>query len=409
MNRTALLVISSGIALGTHALYGQASGTNLSVPSTGGVGGQMPGQTVPSTPTTTNKGTANNSRPIYVSGKVVLDDGSPVPQNVTIQRLCSGMSRTVAYTDSKGRFSFQWGQNATVMAEASDSGFGMKNSASNGGFGGAQSAGGGSSLATDPYANSLNNCELRASLGGYTSDNVNMFIRSSLDNSDIGMIVLHRIAGVEGTSISTSSLLAPKEAKKAYDRGLQLLLKNKPDDAAKDFEKAVAEYPKYAEAWMNLGKVRLQQKNNDQARNAMLKAIDADPKLVPPYLELGLMSAQQQKWEESGHYLDQAVRLDPFDYPQAWYTSAVANFNMKKYTEAEQRARQAVKLDPNHVNPRSQYLLGLVLIEKQDYAAAAAELGAYVKLAPNAADLSQAQDQLRQIEKMIGEASQAAK
>jgi len=32
-----------------------------------------------------------------------------------------------------------------------------------------------------------------------------------------------------------------------------------------------------------------------------------------------------------------------------------------------------------------------------------------VKYAPNAADVSQAQDELRQIEKMIGEAKQAAK
>ncbi len=141
----------------------------------------------------------------------------------------------------------------------------------------------------------------------------------------------------------------------------------------------------------------------------MLKAIEADPKLVPPYLELGLLSAQQQKWEESGQYLDQAMKLDPVDYPQAWYTSAVANYNLKKYDEAERRVRQAVKLDPNHVNPRSQYLLGLVLREKQDLAGAAVELSAYVKFAPHAPDVAQAQDELRQIEKMLGEANQAAK
>jgi tetratricopeptide (TPR) repeat protein len=338
-----------------------------------------------------------------------MDDGSPVPQNVTIQRICSGMARTVAYTDTRGSFNFQWGQNATVMAEASDAGFGVKNSAPSGGFGNAQSAGGASSLASDPYANAFNNCELRANLGGYTSDMVTLFTRAAMDNPDIGVIVLHHIAGVEGSSISASSLLAPKDAKKAYDHGLQSLLKNKPDDAAKDFEKAVAAYPKYADAWMSHGKVRLEQKNNDKARAAMLKAIEADPKLVPPYLELGALSAQQQKWEESGQYLDQGLKLDPVDYPQAWYTSAVAQYNLKKYDEAEQRARHAVKLDPKHVNPRSQYLLGLVLAEKQDYAGAAAELTAYVKYAPNAADLPQAQEQLRQLEKMAGEANQAAK
>ena len=405
MNRTALLII---IGLATAGeLRGQAA--TAGTVATGTNSGTAAGQTVSSTPTTSSARTGSIARPIYISGKVVLDDGTQATPNITVERICSGIARTVAYTDTKGAFSFQWGQNATVMSEASDSGFGVKNSAPSGGYGNAQSAGGASALASDPYANAFNNCELRASLGGYRSDMVNLFTRSAMENSDIGMIVLHRIAGVEGSSISTSSLLAPKDAKKSYDRGLQSLLKNKPDEAAKDFEKAVAVYPKYADAWMNLGKIRLQQNNNDQARVAMLRAIDADPKLVPPYLELGVLSAQQQNWVESSRYLDQAMKLDPVDYPQAWYTCAVANYNLQKYDEAEQRVRQAVKLDPNHVNPRAQYLLGLVLKEKRDYAGAAAELAAYVKFAPHAPDLLQAQDELHQIEKVLGEANQAAK
>jgi tetratricopeptide (TPR) repeat protein len=314
----------------------------------------------------------------------------------------------VAYADDKGRFSFQWGQNAGVMPDASDAGFSGRNS-SGGGFGGAQSAGGASSLASDPYANMLSNCEIRANIGGYVSDSVKMFTRSAMDNPDIGIIVLRRLAGVEGTSISTSALLAPKDAKKAYERGLQSLLKNKPDEAAKDFEKAVAIYPKYADAWVDLGKLRLQRKDTAGAGEAMRKAIDADPKLVTPYLELGLLSAQKQDWEESSRFLDRAVRLDPVDYPQAWYTDAVAHFNLKRYEEAEKSARQAVKLDPHHVNPRSQYLLGLVLEEKKDYAGAATELASYVTFAPNAPDLPQVREELRQIEKMLGDAKQAAK
>jgi len=41
-----------------------------------------------------------------------------------------------------------------------------------------------------------------------------------------------------------------------------------------------------------------------------------------------------------------------------------------------------------------------VLAEKQDYAGAAAELTTYMKLAPNAPDMAQVKDQLRQIEKL---------
>jgi len=190
--------------------------------------------------------------------------------------------------------------------------------------------------------------------------------------------------------------------RKAYEQGLQALLKNKPADAAKDFEKAVAVYPKYADAWVRLGKVRLEQKSIEPARAALKKAMEADPKLVAPYIELGLLAAKDANWQESGKYLDHAVELDPVDFPQAWYADAVANFNMKNYDAAEKSARAAVKLDPRHVNPRSGLLLGLVLAEKKDYPGAVAELTEYLKLAPNAPDLAQVKDQLGQFQKLVG-------
>ncbi|SPE41035.1 TPR repeat-containing protein (fragment) [Candidatus Sulfopaludibacter sp. SbA3] len=185
---------------------------------------------------------------------------------------------------------------------------------------------------------------------------------------------------------------------------MQALLKNKPGDAAKDFEKAVALYPRFADAWVSLGKLRLEQQSIEPARAALKKAMECDPKLVAPYLELGLLAAKDAKWQESGKYLDRALALDPVDFPQAWYANAVANYNIKNYEAAEKSARAAVKLDPRHVNPRSDYLLGLVLAEKEDYAGAAAELELFVKLAPNAPDLTQVKDQLGQIEKLIGAA-----
>ena len=94
------------------------------------------------------------------------------------------------------------------------------------------------------------------------------------------------------------------------------------------------------------------------------------------------------------------MELDPVDFPQAWYTDAVANYNLKRYDAAEKSARAAVKLDPRHANPRSDYLLGLVLAEKKEYASAIEELTLYLKLAPNAPDLAQVKEQLGQLEKL---------
>ncbi|MGO9258102.1 MAG: tetratricopeptide repeat protein [Bryobacteraceae bacterium] len=394
MKHWALFLLLGAIA--TANLMAQVMG---GTPTTGS-GGQTSVQANPNLGSGGGALGPNTASPVYVSGKVVMEDGSPVAPNVTIERVCSGMSKTVAYTDSKGRFNFQWGDRSMTVTDASDAGSsGHSNTA---GFGSSQSAGGANTLAADPFGSRMMNCALRASMAGYTSDNVDLFNRRTSENSDIGTIVLHRIAGVEGSSISVTSMMAPKDAKKAYEHGLQSLLKNKPDDAAKDFEKAVGIYPKYADAWVSLGKLRLDRQSIEPARAALMKAMEADPKLVAPYMELGLLAAKDANWQDSGKYLDRAVELDPVDFPQGWYADAVANYNLRKYDAAEKSAREAVKLDQRHVNPRAGYLLGLVLAEKKDYAGAAAELTAYIKLAPNAPDLALVKDQLSQLEKLMG-------
>jgi tetratricopeptide (TPR) repeat protein len=387
---------------GQFLLLGAIAVLNLQAQVSGGMGGTTPttgsgGQTsVQANPV---RG-SDNSRPVYISGKVAMQDGSVLLPNITIQRVCSGIARTVAYTDSNGRFSFQWGERNRVVTDASDAGSGSGRGGP--GFGSAQSAGGASALATDPFGSRMMNCVLRANLAGFTSDSVDLFNHRNTDSPDIGLIMLRRIGGVEGSSISVTSMNAPKDAKKAYEHGLQDVLKNKSSDALKDFEKATVLYPQYADAWVELGKLRLQQHSIAPAREALLKAMQADGKLVAPYIELGLLAARDANWAESGKYLDRAMELDPVDYPQAWYADAVANYNLKQYHAAERAARAAVKLDPRHVNPRSGYLLGLLLAEKKDYSGAAAELKNYLAQAPNAPDLAQVKDQIAQLEKLMG-------
>jgi tetratricopeptide (TPR) repeat protein len=419
-NAVPVLLLSAFTVTSAFAQAGAAGSTTGGstgaggAPSTGaGAGASAPGRSigpaVPQTPTTNQNQTAPNiQRTIFISGKVMMDDGSPIPSNIVIQRLCNGNARSVAYADSKGHFSFQWGQQSSFMADASEAGFSSRNS-SGGGFGSAQSAGGGNPLSNDPFGSQMSGCEIRAQLAGYRSDSVNLVSRNPMDNPDIGMIVLHRLGNVEGTSISATSFMAPKDAKKAYEKGLQSLLKNKPDDASKEFEKAVLAYPKYADAWTNLGKARMQQKSFEPAREALLKAIEADPKLVSPYIELGMLAAQENKWAEAGPYLDRALKLDPIDFPQAWYVDAAANFNLKKFDAAEKSAREAQKLDGKHVNPRTDYLLGLILAEKHDFPGAAEQFRAYLKNSPDAPDYAKVKDQLGQVEKYLDQTKEAAK
>jgi len=58
-----------------------------------------------------NEPDLSTQRPIFISGKVVLDDGSTALEPIKIERICGNSPRTEGFTDRKGRFSFELGRN----------------------------------------------------------------------------------------------------------------------------------------------------------------------------------------------------------------------------------------------------------------------------------------------------------
>src|SRR5438067_13884351 len=72
--------------------------------------GKTPAPTVRSMPSTSQPqlNTPNLGR-FFLSGKVVLEDGTPLTESATIQTICRGQRRNEAYTDSHGNFSFEFG------------------------------------------------------------------------------------------------------------------------------------------------------------------------------------------------------------------------------------------------------------------------------------------------------------
>ena len=395
----------------------------------GGGTTQQPGAPPPGGPTTTptpgntNPNIPNNrttqptqpqqpydmgqQRPIFLSGKVMLDDGTPPPEPVVIERVCGGNPRPEAWTDSKGHFSFQLGQNTAMMADASVGSIGGYGEPEFGAPGmppgaGNRSPAGGFGNAGGMMGRDLMNCELRANLPGYRSDLVNLAGHRTFDNPDVGTIILHRLGNVEGNTISATSLQAPKDARKAYDKAKDALKKKKAADAEKEFTKAVEIYPKYAAAWLELGQLQQEKKQFAEARKSYQKAVEADAKYVQPWVRLTMLAAQDAKWEELAEMSAKVIRLDPVDFPHLYFLNSVANYNLKNYKEAEKSAIEAQKLDTRHRNPKIEQVLGLIMIEKHDYPAAADRLRTYLQFAPSAPDAAQVRSQLAELDKVNG-------
>jgi tetratricopeptide (TPR) repeat protein len=370
----------------------------------------------------------NAPAPWYISGRVTMDDGTAPSEPVAIQSVCNGIGYVAAVTDSRGQFSFRVGAADNGMLQ--DASVGRTNPQ----FGRLQSALAGPGSATpsaDPNTSqdstqqqsgstdsqpaattavgkiqlpttehTLDNCELQARLPGYVPATVSLMNRKSADDPSIGTLILRRIEKVEGRTVSVTTLAAPKAARAAYGNGQKAADRNKPDEARRQFEKAVRLYPNFAPAWTSLGEIQTKQNQPGAAASSFENAIQADSKYVPPYLGLAVVQLSQKQWDKLASTTAQALKLDPFNFPQAYFLNALGNYNTHNFEAAEKSAREAERLDSLHKWPQTWHILGLILAFRSDFAAAAAQFRAYLQMAPQAADADQVRTLLARTEEL---------
>lgn len=334
-----------------------------------------------SIPATPPPGVNNNSvGTLFLSGKVVIEDGSELTEAAAVQTICRGQKHTEGYTDSHGGFSFEIGRtNSAGLADADTTWAGSN---------------------TNRIRN-LSDCDLTASLAGFTSDTITLASKIAMgESNDIGRIVLHRQAKVDGLTISATSAAAPAPARKAYEKGRKEVEKSHWDQAQQAFEKAVELYPRYAVAWCELG--RIQQAKNDTvaARHSFDQSIAADPQYVNPYRGLAELAAIGRQWSEVVAVTTKLLALNPVSFPDAWFLNALGYYNQHILEPAEKSARQGIHIDADHRLPKLELLLGVVLIRREKYNDAADHLRQYLQFAPAGPDSDLARKQLADVQQM---------
>ena len=367
--------------------------------------------TVPSASSTsgTTGATAppRSAQQMRLSGRVMLDDGTAPPSLAIMERVCNGTPRSEGYTDGKGYFSIVLGQETEIIGDASEANSTHNSPLASAGGGAMGSGAGGGRQGMN---NRFGNCELRARLGGYRSQSISLVNRSPYDNPDVGVILLHRLGPAEeAATVTATTLKAPKKARKALQKGLDLAKKNKPEEAIASLREAVRIDPDFAFAWCELGKLQAQNGRTEDAPESFAAAIRAEPRWPEPYMWLSQLAMKARNWKEVADNTGRVVRLDSFDYPQAFFFNALANFNLGHVDVAEQSALAAEKLDVQHRIPQIANLLGIILAENHKYAEAAERFRNYLMLAPDAADAPAARKHLDQMEKLAAESSQLAR
>ena len=338
---------------------------------------------------------------LFLRGRVATDDGTPVPNDVLVERVCNNRARQEVYASSRGDFSMQLGSRTDSFPEAS-----------------ADSTAQGETPNKDSNMGIsrrlLLNCDLRASAAGFRPGIVGLVDLDAFGGSaDVGLITVHRVVKVKGATLDATPYKAPKDARKAYEKGLDAEKKDKLADAQKYFESAVQLYPKSANTWFQLGSVLQKENQQDAARKAFTQATVVDAKFLPPYVSLASIATQTGNWTEvrdlTNHVLDldplnrvsgYILDLDPLNYADAYFYNALANYRLNRFADAERSGLKAEHLDLRTRFPQLHLLMAELFARKNDYALAIGEVQTYLALVPHAKDEYQAREQLAKFEKL---------
>jgi tetratricopeptide (TPR) repeat protein len=377
---------------------------------------QSQGQTTSSTTTSTTT-SSDASEKYYFFGMVVLDDGSPAPVGTAVELDCQNTLTRVADVALNGQYTFLLGDSERIKQLHPDASIGNQDPFNTPASTATQSTQSSSTTQTATQSSTQSSstqsssqtetrlklvpCELRAQLSGYRSSVVKLQDITLAPMNTVGAIVVYPINKIHGTTVSMTSLNAPKKAKKQLDQATKAYKKENLNEAVSLLHSAVAEYPNYAEAWLQLGLVYQKQQRNKEAHDALKQAITADKMYIAPYVQLGWIAIRESKWQEAADAVEQALALDPLSFPEAYYLSAMAHFNLNNRVMAEKRARQMQQFDSKHQFPRTYLILAHVLAGKKDYSGAVDGFRNYLKYAPNASDVDAVRKQLQENEKLV--------
>ena len=366
---------------------GAGSGTTTGTGTSGTTGPSRPSQPVGSTPGTSGQQPGYNPQqyqaPLFVNGRVLMTNGQPVMEPISVGLECGMKPLQLIHTDLKGYFQFSLGTGAQSN---------MDFSASNDS---PVSPMGGNSGVVNPQ-NQLTGCEVHVNVPGYVPLSRTITYRADVTGVELGTMQLTRIAGVTGSSISVTSMLVPGNARKEFEKGDKDARSNHLPSAAEHLEKAVAQYDKYAAAWFELGGVYASSKEMDKSRQAFEKSIEADPHYIPPYVSLANLQLQNNEFEPAIETAGKALDLDP-TIGTANLIQAIGNFRLNRLDAAEKSAQQAEK-GPHADMPDLHALHAQILLQEHDVPGAAAQMRAYLKEFPKGRFAAEIRTNLQQID-----------
>jgi Flp pilus assembly protein TadD len=287
---------------------------------------------------------------VIIRGKVTMQDGSPPPAGVEIQRECSdGNGSTPGpAANKKGEYIWRLDNDTTYTRT----------------------------------------CRIEAALSGYSSTSVDIsglmgFVSKTVDLPPLLLSIRSdpRVINSTDTDVPGAAHAAWKLAMKAVESG-------NTAEVAKQLRLAVAAAPKFARGWHTLGIAYENDEMVAEAKDAYLRATDADPRMLVSWVTLSRIDVLAKDWQGAARAADTALKLDSKHvYPEVYLHQAVARFEMNDLPGAESSANEALRRDPKERKFRGEFVLGRILAAKGDAAGARTHISKYLALNPTPPDI----------------------
>jgi Flp pilus assembly protein TadD len=160
---------------------------------------------------------------------------------------------------------------------------------------------------------------IRASHQGYEPGEAQINLRDgdrTLQSVDLALMPRrHEESGAPNGIVTASTLKAPDNARKEFERGSRLL--NEKKDLARSiaaFHRAIELYPGYADAYFLMGTAQMQTSAASDAEVSFRKAIALNGHMTAPYYPLALLLFGQHRYTEEKELLLTAEKLDATDW-----------------------------------------------------------------------------------------------
>jgi Flp pilus assembly protein TadD len=202
-------------------------------------------------------------------------------------------------------------------------------------------------------------------------------------------------AAAGGATVSVAQLKIPHQARKQYDKAEQAFHKQKFDQARERLQKALQEFPNYAQALTLRAILRLQDNQLDQARADLEHAIKADYGYPMAYIVLGATYNLMSRYDDSVRTLEHGIVLSPASW-QAYFELSKALLGKGQFEAALRQVNKASALAPANFGAihlvKAHALLGI-----KAYDQAVMELEQYLGTNPSSADSDAARQTLGQV------------